>query len=628
MAMKINTICSAKGLVSLVAAMALATSCTSWLKEESFSQYAMRDFYQNMDELNAGLLGVYAELRSIYMSDSRTIGSVGTDEVYVSMQTNNQALADRYEHSSSYNAVTLCYRNHYRVIQRANIVINRAPGVSGISEADKNRVIGEARAIRAFCYFRLVQFFGRIPLVLKETTDADFNFNARRDPIEAIYQAIFDDLSFASQQGVLPTSSHASQINMWTAKGLLAKAFLTLGTSILRRPQPIDEYRTLSWDPEILFANCRSLCDEIIAGGAYSLVPNYGDIFLIRKKNGAESLWELQFSSESNMGSNWSKLFGVVNEGNNSATQTNCMVGQTTYRPVPGFYRYFKLGDTRRLWSIADYRITFEGGTNLPVSLNYIKNQVIDSATGEHANLDSDDPDSLQRSLLSPAAMYMGVSKYRWGTGEDPSVYWQEDMDFAMNNCPNNLILLRYADVLLMRIEADMLCNHGVASAESLEIMNNQLLARARGWNSAEGRFYTESEMLESTMAPYEAIVEQARLAVEQDPSNPELQAHLAWAEKDRDAKRARCLVDYTAATLTYDELMKQRACELCFEFHRWFDLSRTGQLHTLVPGRLVNTTNVPPVNFDFSRHYLFPIPIRELDLAMDKEAFYQNPGY
>ena len=134
--------------------------------------------------------------------------------------------------------------------------------------------------------------------------------------------------------------------------------------------------------------------------------------------------------------------------------------------------------------------------------------------------------------------------------------------------------------------------------------------------------------MLDATMAPYEALVEQARLAVEQDPANADLQARLKWAENNRDAKRARCLVNYTASTLTYDELMTQRACELCFEFHRWFDLSRTGQLHTLVPNRLVNPTNVPSVNFDFNRHYLFPIPVRELDLAANKEAFYQNPGY
>lgn len=625
--MKINIISSIKGFIAMAAMMVFSTSCTSWLEEESLSKYAMRDFYNNMDELNAGLLGVYHNLRSIYMNDSRTLGAVGTDEIYVSMANNTQSLADRYEHSSSYTPISQTWRFHYQVIQRANIIINRAPTVPGITEEDKNRVIGEAKTIRAFCYFRLVQFFGRIPLILDETEGDDFNFNAVREPIEKIYQVIFDDLAFATQKGVLPESCHPSHASIWTAKGLLAKVFLTLGTSILRRPQPIDEYRTLPWDPEILFANCRSLCDEIIASGAYSLMPNYSDIFLITKKNCAESMWELQFSSESNMGSNWSKLFGVVPEGNNNANQTNCLVGQSTYRPVPGFYRYFRLGDSRRLWSIADYRVTFESGTLLPKSLNYISTQKINN-TNEPVNLDSDDPDSLQRSLLSSAAMNMGVSKYRWGISSDPSTYWQEEMEFANNNCPNNLILMRYADILLMRIEADILYNHGVASQESLNIMNTMLLPRARGVNEATGQFYTEAEMLEKTMAPYEAIVEQAKLAVEQDPSNAELLAHLEWAEKDCDAKRARCLVDYTVETLTYNEVLTQRACELCFEFQRWFDLSRTGQLHTLVPNRLLSSSSLLPPQFDFNRHYLFPIPIREIDMAANKETFYQNPGY
>ena len=624
--MKINKIFFVKGLLCLASVLLLATSCSSWLEDKSFSQYEMDDFYQDLPQLEAGLLGVYAELRAVYTSDSRTIGAVGTDEVYVSMSNNNQALADRYEHSSSYNMVQQAYRNHYRVVQRANILINRIAPVQGVSEADKNRILGEARALRAFAYFRLVQIFGRVPLVLKETTDEEFSFNARRDPIADIYQAIFDDLAFATQEGILPTESHPSHINAWTAKGLLARAFLTLGTSMLRRPQPVDEYRTLPWDPQLLFANCRSVCDDIIANSGYTLMSNYCDNFLISKKNCAESLWELQFSSEANMGSNWSKLFGVVNEGYNQAHQVNCLVGQSTYRPVPGFYRFFRLGDARRTWSIADYRITFNGA-QVPTQLNYIKNQTI-ASTSEHVNLDSDDPDSLRRSMLSAPAMYLGCSKYRWGTGEDPSAYWQQNMSFAYNNCPNNLPLMRYAEILLMRIEADMLYNHGVASEESLNIMNTMLLPRARGWNAITGTFYTEAEMLETTMAPYEAIVAKAREAVEANPANADLQAHLQWAEKDRDAKRARCLVDYTASTLTYEELMTQRACELCFEFHRWFDLARVGWLHTLVPARVVNNSNVPPSSFDFKRHYLYPIPIREIDLAADKEAFYQNPGY
>lgn len=189
------------------------------------------------------------------------------------------------------------------------------------------------------------------------------------------------------------------------------------------------------------------------------------------------------------------------------------------------------------------------------------------------------------------------------------------------------MIVLRYADILLMRIEADMLCNQGTAGSESLKIMNEQLLARARGWN-AGGRAFLYRGRDEG--AGVGERPEMARRRHGRHESNPtsETEAELAEARGNYAAKEARCLVDYTAETLTYDELLTQRACELCFEFHRWFDLCRTGRLHTLAPARIVNPNSIPVINFNFEVNYLMPIPTYELDLAEDKTLFYQNYGY
>lgn len=612
-------------LPALSVAALLLGACSEFLEETSESKRVLNNFYKTTEELEAGLLGVYATAKEFYEGAALGIANVGTDELYAINASSNMGVADRYLYPASHATVTQWYKRHFKVIQAANIIVDVAPDVPGIAEKDSNRIVGEARAIRAWCYFRLVQTFGRVPVELTQTTDVSFRI--MRNPIGEVYAAIFNDLRFAARDGVLSENITTGHINHWVAKGLLAKVCLTLGTSMLRDPQPVPEYGGLSYDPGELFEECRTLCDQIIASGKYSLCENYGDIFLLGKKNGPESMWEIQFGSTPGLGSNWSKLFGVQQTGNATAATVSCLVGSSSFAPPPSFYRYFKLGDSRRTWSIADYRVRYDTSTGKPLDLAYLKDESISDVTSENFNIDTDDPDSLKRSMISTPGNRLRVSKYRWGYGSDPSLYWAETLSFEATNCPNNVIVLRYADILLMRIEADMLCSGGAAGSESLKIMNEQLLARARGWNASANRYYTVEEMKEQALSDARKWLDAATAAYESHPTAA-AEAELSEARRNYAAKEARCLVDYTAATLTYDELLTQRACELCFEFQRWFDLCRTGRLHELAPARIVNPNSIPAINFNFDVNYLMPIPTYELDLAQDKTLFYQNYGY
>ena len=61
---------------------------------------------------------------------------------------------------------------------------------------DKNRVIAEARFLRALVYFNLVRFYGDVPLVLDELLDLDNKevTNQSRTSSNLVYDAIIDDL--------------------------------------------------------------------------------------------------------------------------------------------------------------------------------------------------------------------------------------------------------------------------------------------------------------------------------------------------------------------------------------------------------------------------------------------------
>lgn len=602
-------------------------SCSGWLEEDTRADNITDKYYEDLEDAEAGLVGVYAGFRPIYNVNAMAVGMAGTDETYITALTSNAGPMDQYTFSANTSQIDAWYSAHFDIIQRANIVISRTQKIAGLSETDLARILGEARFLRAWSYFRLVQTFGRLPLVLEETDE--INYNLKREPIEDIYTAIIEDLKFASDDGILKTVKDGGRVNHWAAKALLARVYLTLGSSLERDPQPVEEYSTITkYTPETLYDESVKLCDDIIANGNFSLVKNYRDIFLISNKNiNSESIWEIQFSSEPGYGSPWSKQYGVYGYGTTSLYTQNAVIGTATYKAVPSFWRFFKLGDNRRTWSIADWSVQYDMSGETPV-INKImlSTQSIDGDT-RLINLDTDDQEWLQASLESNmVANRLTVAKYRWGTGPDPDLWYQEPLTYAQNNTPNNVISLRYADVLLMRAEADYRLNKQFSDT-SLKLVND-IVSRARGVNPETGEWYTEEEMKTVIMKPYEDEILRIQEALDLSGGTDEsLIEDLAKAQTARDKAAERLLTNYTAETLTYDELMTQRACELCFEFHRWFDLVRTGTLKEAVSSRITCPSMAPKVNIQ-DRHYLMPIPQREYDMALDKTLFPQNPGY
>jgi hypothetical protein len=116
----------------------------------------------------------------------------------------------------------------YSAIYNANALIAGVTGNGAISVRFQNQAIAEARFIRAFCYFYLVNSFGDVPLVL--TTDVNTNSSLPRAPAAAIYAQIIADLKFA--QATLPadyttiSTGARTRVNKWIATAMLARVYL------------------------------------------------------------------------------------------------------------------------------------------------------------------------------------------------------------------------------------------------------------------------------------------------------------------------------------------------------------------------------------------------------------------
>jgi len=163
----------------------------------------------------------------------------------------------------------------YKYIYQANAAIEGLTASSSLTPAIRQQLIGEARFVRAFCYFYLVNLFDEVPLV----TGTDYKVNAtmRRTPVVKVYELIVQDLEAAAsllrtdylRADMISITSDRVRPNKWAATALLARVQL---------------YQN-NWRAAIIAAS--ALIDN---NAVYDTVP-LSRVFL---KDSKEAIWQLQ----------------------------------------------------------------------------------------------------------------------------------------------------------------------------------------------------------------------------------------------------------------------------------------------------------------------------------------------
>lgn len=136
-----------------------------------------------------------------------------------------------------------------------------------IESTDTKKLLGEAFFIRAYCYYRLVRIYGRIPLV----NDIDVNYTLPRASFEEIYNFIENDLLKAI--AYLPESNYQARIpyvtsHRGTAKAFLAEVYLTMGGFPLHDNEK--------------YALAARVAGEVIDSAhfyGFELLPDYADLW-------------------------------------------------------------------------------------------------------------------------------------------------------------------------------------------------------------------------------------------------------------------------------------------------------------------------------------------------------------
>jgi len=271
--------------LGIASAIMLGTaSCSDLLKENVISSIS-NDYIATTPGFVAATNAAYTPLRSFYatergvsMSEFGTdIYSAGADGSYKGFHFYDSQL------TSSVDILAQLWDETYKGINTINAVIDRAPNVTGLSEAVKTQRVGEMKYLRAHYYFILVQQFGPLDLRLKETTGP--TKAATRAPEQAVYKQIEADLLAAIP--VLENKKASSDYGRATkaaAENLLAKVYLTRASS--KFAEATD------------YANAASLCNNVINNYGFKLLPDFASIFDQSNQINDEVIFAVQYTSD------------------------------------------------------------------------------------------------------------------------------------------------------------------------------------------------------------------------------------------------------------------------------------------------------------------------------------------
>ncbi len=287
-------------LNTLILSMQLI-SCVS-LEEDVRSNVSTTNYYNTVEDAEAASIGLYSNLTHNYsgqelglaqtsqgvgyynrmsfisfgtLTDNDTPGQKGNDAEYrATCYFNHTPVGSKFQHF---------YRLGWEIINNANSIIDRVPKIEGKNQAeiDKlDRIVKEAKFIRALIYFNSIRFYGDVPLIVHETTSLS-NLKVYKTPKADVLVQIKQDLNDALS---LPSTRYSDadgfRVNSVAVRALLIDVAL---------------YEH-DWQGAVGHG------DAIIQNSEYSLFDDFADVFSTTQKNKKEHIFDAYYYADGTSG--------------------------------------------------------------------------------------------------------------------------------------------------------------------------------------------------------------------------------------------------------------------------------------------------------------------------------------
>ena len=308
-----------------------------YLNVDPIDQYVYYNFPSNQSQVEQAVVACYRQAFPIannylwlwgdYLSDNTSFRYNPSDRGGTAVEQ-----VDEFVASSDNGTFNGLYQDSYSGIERSNYVLQNLAVVPFSDPAIKDVREAEARFFRAWHYFNLVRIYGDVPLITDVilTPDADPASQYPRRPVADIYsQIILPDAQFALAK--LPkttTAANKGRLTEGAARMLLAKVYMTRKN----------------------FTEATTVLTPILSLG-YSLNADYAANFDPAKKNGPESIWEIQ--ADPALGYS----FGFMSSWTPWGTGTTIWPGGSSSRgglnqPTADLNNAFEAGDKRKAVTI------------------------------------------------------------------------------------------------------------------------------------------------------------------------------------------------------------------------------------------------------------------------------------
>lgn len=305
-------------------------------------------FFKTESDFKQAVNGAYAPLRNIANDRAWVLGELHSDNTYYARNIlfgavdNTENVADfavPTDKGITTNANVLNqYRLDYLIIARANQILATIDGIDFNADS-KNNLRGQALFLRAYAYFELVRYFGKVPLHLTpviERSEAALPLTST----DSLYAQIDKDGSEAAQLLLPKSTQEAGRATSGAAKTLLANLYI-----VQKR-----------------WADAEKVLKEIENSGEYSLIPDYKDVFSTStgNKNNAESVFEVQYMEGSaGYSGNFMYLFipspitAAELQPITGTSNPQSISGEDNNIPTPDMIAAYEPGDKRKDASIA-----------------------------------------------------------------------------------------------------------------------------------------------------------------------------------------------------------------------------------------------------------------------------------
>ncbi len=328
-------------------------ACSDFLDTRAYDFVSPEQFYQNQNDAQMALAGVYSAMATENVYGNRyscMISNVDDLSFYVRPATQTVTHVYGNDHNTSNTDVYNAWSSLYKGIESANILLERIDNAS-IDEAVKTRIKGEAKFLRAYYHFLVVQAWKDVPIrkeSFKDVSKSALQATPQAEALDWIISEMEETIGMVDDETY---DDRPSYVKKTVVEGILARVCLTRAGYPTNGGQPYYE-KAATYAKSVKDANKHALNPDVYEMWKRMASDRYDTEY-------NESMWEVEFIGARELNGNWTdgRIGNVIGNIQKNGSTEGLGYSYWFYGGSLILWDLFDSNDKRRDLSMAPYQI-------------------------------------------------------------------------------------------------------------------------------------------------------------------------------------------------------------------------------------------------------------------------------